>query len=604
MNKINNSDFIFNFLQFTILNFCNCKDECIIEGIDKTSILYKTIYKITDEISKKKECNILNTSFTYPFISRIGNKYKYLSISDDIKIKKNVRLWHLDFIINEFIKNGLLNKKDRGLYILNTFKRFTWGNIQSLNVNDINFDSDNFISLYINVMKYSNNVDDINTLEKEIKNNPTNKIKNFDKNQFLKLIKIIFWYFRKCCVDSIIVELISNINNIVGLSVGSTTLTSDYDITLYGRNKDLSLIIKNFKKIIKSNFYDISNIIFDTNIYGVSFIIIGDYSFISDDPIPSISNSVMLKDMIIPYSLKTSIYTLFKKMENPEIKIKKTKIINKYEDYISDNIICKSKNNTVKNFRYFINNNNTDIYITQHVWAFVKLLLRINIIKQFDEIMYSKLIDNLFNTLDHDYLYNADKIINIFNIKTPPNIIFSFRDFEQLLKKNGILDDQFIIHNYISFVQYHNNETYFSKGAFMDVVVNSQMCNNKIIKLSIHEYFDSFIENMSEFILHYQKYKYLDRAIKSFNNLFELSDNNDKQFIRAQIDDLFNKLDENRKQCHDMITNKCIPFNMMEDALQCIFLSCKIYKMQNMTDTLSLNFLNKFDKLIQLSELE
>lgn len=596
------TDFIYNFLKYTILNFCNCKKECIIDGVDQNSSIYKTIDKISDEISKNNKCNLLNTTFNYPLINRTTNKYKYLSVPNDIKIKKNVRLWYLDYIINDFIKNGLLNKRDTGLYLLNTFKRFTWANIQSLNINNINFDSDDFYKLYFNVMRYSDNTREImenKFLEK--KHNPIEKynIEDLDKIQFLKLIKIIFWYFRKCCVDSIITELISNMNNIIGLSVGSTNLTSDYDITLYGRNKDLSLIIKTFKKIIGLNFYDTSNIIFDTNIYGVSFIIIGDYSFISDTPIQS---EITQTDMIIPYSPKTSILHFFKKDIGP-IKIKGSKILNKYEDYISENIICKSKvSDTFKNFRYFINNSNTDIFITQHVWAFVKLLLRINIIKYFDEIMYSKLIDKLFKKIDYDYLYNADKIINIFNIKTPPNIIFSFTDFEELLKNNDILDEQFIIHNYISFVQYHNNETYFSKGAFMDVVVNSQMCNINVINLSIHEYFDSFIENMAEFITHYQKYKYLNRSIKSFDNLYNLSSYPNKVNVKSKIDRLFIQLEEKRKNCYNMITKQCIPFNMIEDILKCIVLSFKIYQLPIIKNSMSFRFLNNFDKLIKLSQ--
>jgi hypothetical protein len=95
-------------------------------------------------------------------------------------------------------------------------------------------------------------------------------------------------------------------------------------------------------------------------------------------------------------------------------------------------------------------------------------------------------------------------------------------DFLKRCKENGIPNDV-AISNYISFVNYNGSETYFTRGAFLQVVVNDQMCKDKDeskkIILGDDDYIDSFIENMSELMIHYHKPKYIDRAKRALLRL-------------------------------------------------------------------------------------
>ena len=79
------------------------------------------------------------------------------------------------------------------------------------------------------------------------------------------------------------------------------------------------------------------------------------------------------------------------------------------------------------------------------------------------------------------------------------------------------------INNYISLVNYYGVETYYTRGAFLDVVVNQQSCNlnvdKNVSKVNKDGYLDSFIENCSDYCLHDFKEKYKKRALNALNNL-------------------------------------------------------------------------------------
>ena len=103
----------------------------------------------------------------------------------------------------------------------------------------------------------------------------------------------LIWYFRKSVVDSIIqwayqlstsqrirsthedVRISGSLQSMLAqscqaVSVGSLNITSDYDVTMYGTCA--STVIPNFHNIFWSFFSAPSSQVFDTNVYGSSFI--------------------------------------------------------------------------------------------------------------------------------------------------------------------------------------------------------------------------------------------------------------------------------------------------------------------------------------------
>ena len=644
------------FVKYTILNFCNCiETECIIENMNRETKLYKLINDLSKD-SSKENCNHLKTQLQYTLVNTnidpISYKFKHINF-----IGKSNRLSNLDNIIDMFINLGLLNKRGGEFYLLHTHKRFTWNNIQSLHFDElINGPVTNqFYDLYFNIMKYSD-INDIDLQREKFYNTKDiiEKMEILRAQKFINLIKTIFWYFRKCCIDSIITEYTSIIKNIIGISVGSTKISSDYDITMYGKNSDISNVIKNFKQTFNSIFKNSSSIVFDTNVYGVSFIIIGEYSPISDSPVsptrrisqilspltttttttttattptptstpPGLISSTEVTPSPLystaPLYSTSSLYSTIKrpslprrresgyqypsrKLRLPSFSTTQMQLpLSEIETFISDEKTCLSKNGTQSRFKYFINENDTSIFNTQHIWAFVKLLTKINTVRRFDETTFSKLYVTLFDKTKsfYPYLIYADKIVNVFNIEQPPNIIFSFNNFrDQLI--NGMNTNQFnlnlIIHNYISFVQYHNDETYFTKGAFLDVVVNSQMCDKPGIDLNLDEYVDSFVENLSELIVHFKKPKYLIRAKNAFGNIKGMQQS-DKIF---KINKLFDDLKKNQEICNEK-PEECIPFKIMNDCLECINTIFEIVKLRNLGENNNNQDIQLFDKLIQL----
>lgn len=646
MNNSNELGPLDEFIKYTILNFCNCVEtECIIENMNRETKLYKLINDLSIN-SSKENCNHLKTNLQY---NMNINLYKFKHITGNINVdRKLTRLYNLDNIIDTFLNLGLLNKRGGEFYLLHTHKRFTWNNIQSLHFDELINGSitkdvtKQFYDLYFNIMKYS----DTESQQEKFYNTQDiiEKMEMLHGQKFINLIKTIFWYFRKCCVDSIITEYTSVIKNIIGISVGSTKISSDYDITMYGKNSDISNVIKNFKQTFNSIFKNSSSVVFDTNVYGVSFIIIGDYSPISDSPVsptrrisqlfsptftpPTMSYTTITTTPTPPGLISSSevtpspVYSTYSTIKRPSLPRRResgyqypsrklrlpsfstiqmqTPQLSEIETFISDEKICLSKNGAQSRFKYFINENDTSIFNTQHIWAFVKLLTKINTVRRFDETTFSKLYGTLFDKTKsyYPYLIYADKIVNVFNIEQPPNIIFSFNNFrDQLIGERG--NNQFnlnlIIHNYISFVQYHNDETYFTKGAFLDVVVNSQMCDKPGIDLSLDEYIDSFVENLSELIVHFKKPKYLIRAKKAFDNIKKNKDIQQQSDKISKINKLFDDLKKNQEICNEK-TEECIPFKIMNDCLDCINTVFEIVKIRNLNNQDT----QLFDKLIQL----
>jgi hypothetical protein len=279
-------------------------------------------------------------------------------------------------------------------------------------------------------------------------------------------IKKLLWLLRKCIIDLLLKKIIFKLNldkkeNFKIYSVGSNNLSSDYDITLYGDTVDKGKVITLFEEEFKNIFYEHSSIVFDTNIYGKSFI-----SFEKND--------------------------------------------------LSEELVC---------------NNNQTIYVlketskhSQIVWALVKYFQDIR--NSFGESIFNDMVNFLNKNLNIPHINIAFETRIYLNNKDTDIIQYSklfsenFKNaFLKEYKNNTLLGNT----DYTSLVNFYGSETYFTRGAFLDIVVNKQMCKNKI-ELQDYDYISSILENSGFFFLHNNKTKYFIRIIDTFDLLTKNSD--------------------------------------------------------------------------------
>lgn len=271
------------------------------------------------------------------------------------------------------------------------------------------------------------------------------------------LYKILFWFFRKAVVDTLII-LENHIadreitDSCLALSVGSIKITSDYDITLYG--DCAHLLASKFRKKIKNIFGDSSDVVFDTNVYSSSFI-----------------------NLLTPDENKKLWY-------NP--------------------IVCNAKLN-LWHIKW-----NDKIRKEQNIWAGIKLVKVINELNFGKAIGMSKVYTKI-----NDILERLTSIVQIYDP--------SMYGFMTSNKNNSL--SEFI--NDISIINFMSKETYFTMGAFFDIVVNGQLFSGfPCMCLCESQYIDSFIENCADYCLHHgEKKKYMERAMnasKNFNQVISL----------------------------------------------------------------------------------
>ena len=95
-------------------------------------------------------------------------------------------------------------------------------------------------------------------------------------------------------------------------------------------------------------------------------------------------------------------------------------------------------------------------------------------------------------------------------------------------------------------MSFMSSETYYTRGAFIDVVINQQTCNGvNNINLDENEYLDSYIENLVDYVKHDRKEKYLFRMNNAASHLHHINiDNND---LHKQMKRMFDYLSINFK---------------------------------------------------------
>lgn len=363
------------------------------------------------------------------------------------------------------------------------------------------------------------------------------KWKNIIKSKDI-LYKINLWYFRKIMVDSIIYDIVGYYKqkndfckNLQYVSVGSNNITSDYDVTLSGtNNKCTSMIIFKYYKIMSNIFNDISEEIFDTNLYG------GD--FINHDVLDKLSVIPLDNSNCNLQDINKSISPIFTNFISNKNTITE-------DIYIDPKLITslpssKSQIYTSQEFNF---DNQEDIItgpcdkIDQRIWSYIKFLT------------------NYKNQLKENYMYRTSRVsrtsrpsrtgigrtmaIQTGRITIDPKqsnsilwkraqtfILANNRSnmdndiYGRLIYQSSNIIKKYNMNNYLSLVNYFGNETYYTRGAFIDVVVNQQMLKDtNIIPLDEDDYINSFIENISDYVYHGFKEKYLKRCIKISNRL-------------------------------------------------------------------------------------
>jgi len=331
---------------------------------------------------------------------------------------------------------------------------------------------------------------------------------NSDKNETQELL----WLLRKLVVDALLKKILLKYSKPGEAfcdiySVGSTNVTSDYDVSLYGDDDNKVIIINEFQKLFKKYFTEDSSIVFDTNIYGKSYIYYGENSKFSQDIILKSDNTT------------------------PNFYYMKFNIENK------DNINLNPKSQLMWGIIKFLKDLSEGfdekIYNEYTQWLQEKLNFYI-----FDQATYT--LKFLLNQDEEQInessiMSKATQIGTIYNT----NIIKTYNDDN--IDKNIINQNIEILieHDIIALVSFYGLETYYTRGAFLDIVVNQQMLSTQkeyIIQLSDIEYITSILENAGFYLVHNTKSKYIIRVVKTLTKLNSLITNNIK--LQKNQDDL------------------------------------------------------------------
>lgn len=459
-NYENIKKFFRRFIEFVSFQLCNCGDrECVINEMEP----FRDFTNAIKKGNSNTKCNFINKAKLSTISFR---EYKTGTLFDfaDTPSKGKERFNDIHGVISMYKRLKLISKLDNGYVLCTSSKKLSWMNIQALNDTDIfYYKQENNGSI---VFKVLNDLYGIN-------------------NEILCL-KMLYWYFRKFIVDSIVSVLVNKSRyDITGVSVGSTKISSDYDITLFGDHKGVSKVISNFDNIIKSIFNELPEIIFDTNLYGVSFIALDTVKKQDRFELPPLPKSPTFFD-------KNSfpLYSMSKRCQDKFI-----------------HVLGKSQATAS----------------SQHIWAMTKVIYQMALI---NNSIYRNLIEKEFLDNKNPIIAKAwnlyEKLTSSSNRRTYANLIFSFLKFKDVVGRNGTIgiDELTLYNTFISFVNFFGNETYFTRGAFLDVVVNQQMCQDaSFVKLDNNEYIDSALENVSELFTHFRKDKYTKRVKNAIQKL-------------------------------------------------------------------------------------
>lgn len=444
-----------------------------------------------------------------------------------------------------------------------------------------------------------------------------------------QLAHILFWYLRKGVVDMLLKTITKDTkgkpSQCTALSVGSTNITSDYDVTI---NASCASLIKEFNDTFKKYFGVSSMTAFDTNLYGSSIIL-----------------------NVAPNDNQKSLYTKITCGSSPI--------------YQKQFWVLHPSNN----YQYALQHNHKEYIVRQYEWALLKLARGIifklthdyelknqreNDANRFDD-KYKNIIDNpewLLRILElckksplvnkhtdivHNYqsiglyystaktggagglptaMFNSepelfhqvkssktDKLPRVelnkirgravsvayegqspHNISNPKlsseekekeidrhNNAYTTLPFNTLLEYT---DFEGLVHE-LSRINSRGSETYYTRAAIIDVVINQQTCSNSVaIKLDADEYIQSIFEQFSDYIFHEFNDKYRKRmssAVINLSNSFgvdAMMNSIAKEFSPVQLDDVSLQplKDHNNKE----IAKPMVPIQRMAIFVYCL----------------------------------
>lgn len=368
----------------------------------------------------------------------------------------------------------------------------------------------------------------------------------------------LFWLVRKLVVDTLLKIIINehkknpttinssdgsflinpnDFNDVKIYSVGSTDITSDYDITLYSNNNYVTcIIIEDFQNRFMKIFGEHSSIVFDTNIYGKAYII-----FDCEQSCEINYNPI---DLSRCFTQKESFYYI--------------KSLNDNTGLIHDGIKGE--------YRY-----------NQVIWGLIKYLRDLH--NSFGESIYNKYFNFIKkNTVNSEILeITQESLIYLRNTNISYTDLIENEEYHKKNYRNNNYNSLLFINDYISLINFYGEETYFTRGAFLDTVVNSQMCKSEsAILLYKEDYIASILENAGFFFLHNDKTKYLKRMK---NSLLLLIENNEEyKYILKSIyfHDLSNVTSEGYNYCNwidndDFNLLKCEKYDMFQVVLKLIY---------------------------------
>lgn len=399
-----------------------------------------------------------------------------------------------------------------------------------------------------------------------------------------QLAHILFWYLRKGVVDMLLKTVTKDTDGktsqCTALSVGSTNITSDYDVTI---NASCASLIKEFNDKFKTYFGVSSMTAFDTNLYGSSVILNvapndnqkSLYSKITcgNSPVyqkqfwvlhPSSNYRYSLQHNYKEYIvrqyewalLKLARGIIFKLTHDYELKKQRKSDTNRFDDKYKNIIenpewllkileLCK-KSALVDKHSDIVHNYPTIqlYYSTAKSGGAGSLptskfnsLSEANILRQLHPIgsdnipstgktlvvevnkMRSRAKSEYKGSSPHNIsnpkLSNVEKEREIDN----HNNAYTALSFNTLLEYTNFED---LVHE-LSRINSRGSETYYTRAAIIDVVINQQSCSNSVaIQLDADEYIQSILEQFSDFIFHDFNDKYRKRMSSAVMNLSKL----------------------------------------------------------------------------------
>lgn len=148
-------------------------------------------------------------------------------------------------------------------------------------------------------------------------------------------------------------------------------------------------------------------------------------------------------------------------------------------------------------------------------------------------------------------------------------------------------------HELIALTNFYGTETYYTRGAFLDTVVNQQMLSGKEeegLKLEDIEYITSILENAGFFLVHNTKSKYIIRVQKTLTKLINMEGYSQLKTNLDQLNKIIDKFASPTKNGINYDINYCKWISESNNEIN--LLKCEKYEIFNIIFNLVFDILN------------